>query len=78
MSESPAINETLSARSQQKAWVLFLLIAIGVAGLDLWSKAAVFDLLDVQNMMRPTQDGGEKRFGVTQLTRSVVPGFFEL
>jgi signal peptidase II len=78
MSESPAINETLSARSQQKAWVLFLLIAIGVAGLDLWSKAAVFDLLDVQNMMRPTQDGGEKIFVVTQRTRSVVPGFFEL
>jgi len=78
MNESPAPSEILSAPSKKKAWVLFLLIAASVAGLDLWSKAAVFDLLDVQSMMRPTPGGGEKIFVVTQHTKSVVPGFFEL
>jgi len=78
MNESPAPSEILSAPSKKKAWVLFLLIAVSVAGLDLWSKAAVFDLLDVQSMMRPTPGGGEKLFVVTQHTKSVVPGFFEL
>jgi len=78
MNESPAPSEILSAPSKKKAWVLFLLIAVSVAGLDLWSKAAVFDLLDVQSMMRPAPGGGEKLFVVTQHTKSVVPGFFEL
>lgn len=78
MNESPAPSEILSAPSKKKAWVLFLLIAVSVAGLDLWSKAAVFDLLDVQSMMRSTPGGGEKIFVVTQHTKSVVPGFFEL
>lgn len=78
MSEPPATSEILSAPSKKKAWALFLLIAAGVAGLDLWSKAAVFDLLDVQSMMRPAPDGGAKIFVVTQRTKSVVDGFFEL
>ena len=78
MNESPEPSEILSAPSKKKAWALFLLIAASVAGLDLWSKAAVFDLLDVQSMMRSTPGGGEKIFVVTQHTKSVVPGFFEL
>ena len=78
MNEPPATSEILSTSSKKKAWALFLLLAASVAGLDLWSKAAVFDLLDVQSMMRPTSGGGEKIFVVTQRTRSVVTGFFEL
>ena len=72
MNESPAPSEILSAPSKKKAWVLFLLIAASVAGLDLWSKAAVFDLLEVRSAGIPA------RIVSRPHEIPVIPGFFDL
>ncbi|SVB73218.1 uncharacterized protein METZ01_LOCUS226072 [marine metagenome] len=72
MNETPAPNEILSAPSRKKAWALFLLIAASVAGLDLWSKAAVFDLLEVRSAGVPA------RIISRPNEISVIPGFFDL
>ena len=72
MNESPAPSEILSAPSKKKAWVLFLLIAASVAGLDLWSKAAVFDLLEVRSAGVPA------RIVSRPHEIPVIPGFFDL
>ena len=75
----PAPNEELyPAIGKRKAWLLFFCAALLVAGLDLWSKAAVFDLLEVQNAMRPAASGGEQVYVARQQERSLVPGFFDL
>ena len=72
MNESPAPSEILSAPSKKKAWALFLLIAASVAGLDLWSKAAVFDLLEVRSAGIPA------RIVSRPHEIPVIPGFFDL
>ncbi len=72
MNETPAPNEILSAPSKKKAWALFLLIAASVAGLDLWSKAAVFDLLEVRSAGVPA------RIISRPNEIPVIPGFFDL
>ena len=72
MNELPAPNEILSAPSKKKAWALFLLVAASVAGLDLWSKAAVFDLLEVRSAGVPAQIISRPN------EISVIPGFFDL
>ena len=72
MNESPAPSEILSAPSKKKAWALFLLIAASVAGLDLWSKAAVFDLLEVRSAGVPA------RIVSRPHEIPVIPGFFDL
>ena len=72
MNESPAPSEILSAPSKKKAWALFLLIAASVAGLDLWSKAAVFDLLEVHSAGIPA------RIVSRPHEIPVIPGFFDL
>ena len=72
MNETPAPNEILSAPSKKKAWALFLLIAASVAGLDLWSKAAVFDLLEVRSAGIPA------RIVSRPHEIPVIPGFFDL
>jgi len=72
MSDSPATSEKLSAPSKKKAWALFLLIAASVAGLDLWSKAAVFDLLEVRSAGMPARIVSRPH----EIT--VIPGFFDL
>ena len=72
MNESPAPSEILSAPSKKKAWALFLLIAASVAGLDLWSKAAVFDLLEVRSAGIPA------RIISRPHEIPVIPGFFDL
>ena len=72
MNESPAPSEILSAPSKKKAWALFLLIAASVAGLDLWSKAAVFDLLEVHSAGIPA------RIVSRPHEIPVIPGVFDL
>ena len=72
MNESPAPSEILSAPSKKKAWALFLLIAASVAGRDLWSKAAVFDLLEVRSAGIPA------RIVSRPHEIPVIPGFFDL
>ena len=72
MNESPEPSEILSAPSKKKAWALFLLIAASVAGLDLWSKAAVFDLLEVRSAGIPA------RIVSRPHEIPVIPGFFDL
>ena len=72
MNESPAPSKILSAPSKKKAWALFLLIAASVAGLDLWSKAAVFDLLEVRSAGIPARIVSRPR------EIPVIPGFFDL
>ncbi len=72
MNETPAPNEILSAPSRKKAWALFLLIAASVTGLDLWSKAAVFDLLEVRSAGVPA------RIISRPNEIPVIPGFFDL
>ena len=72
MNESPAPSKILSAPSKKKAWALFLLIAASVAGLDLWSKATVFDLLEVRSAGIPA------RIVSRPHEIPVIPGFFDL
>ena len=72
MNESPAPSKILSAPSKKKAWALFLLIAASVTGLDLWSKAAVFDLLEVRSAGIPA------RIVSRPHEIPVIPGFFDL
>ena len=72
MNEPPAPHEILSAPSRKKAWALFLLIAASVTGLDLWSKAAVFDLLEVRSAGIPA------RIVSRPHEIPVIPGFFDL
>jgi len=72
MSNTPANNQACESPSKKKAWVLFLAIVVGVAGLDLWSKAAVFDYLGVHSAGVPARivDAGREV--------PVIPGFFDL
>ena len=75
----PAPNDELRPPvGRRNAWLLFFCAAVIVAGLDLWTKAAVFDLLDVQNAMRPSPSGGEQVYVARQQERSLVPGLFDL
>ena len=75
----PAPNDKLRPTVKRKhAWLLFFFTALIVAGLDLWTKEAVFDLLDVHNGMRPAPDGGEQIYVARQQGRALIPGFFDL
>lgn len=63
-----------------KAWSLFLSVTLLVTALDLWSKKAVFDLLEVETRMDPIPSlgGAERPHVVDQSRVTVIPGFFEL
>ena len=71
-------DELLSPAARKKAWLLFLCTAILIAGLDLWTKAAVFDLLEVRSPTRSTQNGGEQIYVASQQEKTLIPGFFDL
>ena len=72
MNEPSAASEISSTPSKKKAWAMFLLIAASVTGLDLWSKAAVFDLLEVRSAGVPA------RIISRPNEIPVIPGFFDL
>ena len=56
---------------QLKAGAIFLCLAIGVAALDLWTKAAIFDLLEVRSAGDPPHVVSQKKF-------TIIDGCFEL
>jgi signal peptidase II len=64
----------MHARHAPKSWMLwglFLGLSALICGLDLWTKAAIFDLLEVQTV-------GEPPIVRTQKVVEVIPGWFEL
>lgn len=71
MTELSANDELRPASARKKAWLLFFLVAAAVAALDLWSKDAVFDLLEVES-------GGSPPEISHATTRPVISGCFDL
>ena len=71
-------DELLPAVKKKSAWLLFFCAALIVAGLDLWTKAAVFDFLHVHNAERLSASGGKEVYVASQQARSLIPGFFDL
>ncbi len=70
---NPSVNDDAPRPlAKRNAWLLFLLIACGIAGLDLWSKSAVFELLHVKYAGLPA------RIIAAPREVTIVPGFFDL
>ena len=72
MSDPSENDETPRPLAKRNAWLLFLLIACSVTSIDLWSKSAVFELLNVRYAGMPAK--------ITSAPRevTVIPGFFDL
>lgn len=62
---------TGGTRIRVQAWCVFLSIAAGIALLDLWTKHAIFELLEVESV-------GEPPRVVSQDVLVVIPDLFEL
>jgi signal peptidase II len=61
----------MQKRSRLTPIIVFAVLAVGIAALDLWTKSAIFRLLEVESVGSPPH--------VThQVERSVVPGWFDL
>lgn len=58
-------------RSIRSIWALFALVAALVVGLDLWTKHAVFELLQVESVGDPPRVAH-------QVERPIIEGFFDL
>src|SRR5262245_51636011 len=59
-------------------WLLFGCLARAIAGLDLWTKHPVFDVLKVK-IVEVELENGVKRMAVEHHQHyQIIPGFFEL
>ena len=71
MNAPPVNDEAPRSLEKKNSWAIFLLIACGVAGLDLWSKDVVFRLLEAKLVGLPAKI-------ISAHDVQVVPGFFSL
>ena len=67
------IPESEPTSTRGRAWTLFLILAVAICAIDLWSKAAIWDYLDVAHSGKPPRID-------RQATREVpvINGFFNL